>query len=362
MPLFEAYPALQRIPWVRLGDWPTPITEAKKFAKQNNLAGLYVKREDMSHAERGGNKLRGLEFLLAQAAQRNAQTLLAVGASGSQHLSRTAWHARKLGMDTTALALKQPPADYARRNLLAGLATGATYVPAGYVTLVPKLVWNWLKHNSGRGSRPVFYIPPGGTSPRSCLGHVNAAMELKRQIDDGLCPEPDYLYAAMGSMGTTAGLGLGCKLAGLKTRIVGVVVSYRWYCTPARWARLARRTLRLMRRFDPTVPDLSIEPSHLTVIGAALGKGYAHFTESSMKLAEQFHDCEGIRLDGTYTAKTLEGAMQFIHRGGLQDKIHLFWQSFQATPNIMHIPQEHPNLDFRRFFSGKINLGCSEQC
>lgn len=355
MPLFEAYPALQRIPWVQLGDWPTPITEATKFAEQNGLAGWYVKREDLSHAERGGNKLRGLEFLLAQAAQRNARTLLAVGASGSQHLSRTAWHGRNLGMETTALALKQPPADYARRNLLAGLAAGATYLPAGYVTLVPKLVWNWLKHNSRRGSRPVFYIPPGGTSPRSCVGHVNAVMELKRQIDDGLCPEPDYLYAAMGSIGTTVGLGLGCKLAGLKTQIVGVVVSYRWYCTPARWARLARRTLRLMRRFDLSVPDLSIEPSDLTVIGTALGNGYAHFSKSSMKLAEQFHDCEGIRLDGTYTAKTLEGAMQFIHSSGLQDKIHLFWHSFQDTPEMNDLETDKLMPQLNRFFHRLIS-------
>ena len=175
-------------------------------------------------------------------------------------------------------------------------------------------------------------------------------MELKRQIDDGLCPEPDYLYAAMGSIGTTAGLGLGCKLAGLKTQLVGVVVSYRWYCTPARWARLARRTLRLMRRCDPSVPDLSIEPSDLTVIGTVLGKGYAQFSESSMKLAEQFHACEGIRLDGTYTAKTLEGAMQFIHRAGLQDKIHLFWQSFQNTPRIENVDADTLTPRLSRFF------------
>jgi D-cysteine desulfhydrase len=333
LPLVQAYPRLaEAIPWLPIGDWPTPVTQARSFAGAHGLAALYLKREDCSHAECGGNKVRGLEFLLAEAQRRGVGTLVTIGPVGSHHLFRTAWHARRLGIRTVALAIGQPPADYAWQNVLTGLAVGTTYVPANYVTLLPKLLWWLLRARWSGDGRPCMYVPPGGTSPLSCLGHVNAAFELKRSIDEGLLPEPGYLYAALGSVGTMAGLAAGCKLARLKTRLVGVVVSYPWACTPWRWARLARRTLRLMRRHDPTVPNVDILPSELTVIGTALGRGYAHFTESARSLARQFHECEQVPLDGTYTAKTLDGAMQYIRDRRLHDAVHLFWHSYHEMP------------------------------
>lgn len=352
LPLFQAYPRLaEAIPWLPIGDWPTPISQAKNFAEAHGIAALYLKREDRSHAQCGGNKVRGLEFLLAEAQRRGVGTLVTVGPVGSHHLFRTAWHARKLGIHTVALALKQPPADYVRRNVLTGLAVGTTYVPANYVTLLPKLLWRLGRARRGGDGRPSLYVPPGGTSPLSCLGHVNAAFELKRSIDKGLLPEPDYLYAALGSLGTMAGLAVGCKLAGLKTRLVGVVVSYRWACTPGRWARLARRTLHLMRRHDPTVPHVDVLPSELTVIGTALGRGYAHFTESGQSLAGQFYECEQIPLDGTYTGKTLDGAVRYIQDRRLHDALHLFWHTYHEMPAPPDVDTESLPRGLKRFLS-----------
>lgn len=353
LPLFQTYPDLaEEIPRLALGDWPTPVTNARRFADAQGLKAFYVKREDLSHAECGGNKLRGLEFLLAEAKQKGAETILTFSSAGSHHICKTAWHANKLGIRTVAVIVKQPVAEYVHRNLYAGVSAGAKYVPASYITLLPKFAWQLLKHKFRDGQQPPLYlIPTGGTSPLSCVGHVNAAFELKRQIETGVLPEPDYLYAALGSLGTMAGLALGCKLAGLKTKLIGVVVSYRWYCTPGRWARLARRTLRDMRRYDPNIPTEEISPTELTVIGTALGRGYAHFSESSLKLARRFHDNEGIRLDGTYTAKTLEGAMQFIRERALHDKVHLFWHSFHEMPCVNRSEVQSISPVLRRYFT-----------
>lgn len=339
LPLFDQYPTLaERLPWMPLGDWPTPITEACRFADLHGLSSFHVKREDLSHPQCGGNKVRGLEFLLARARQRSATELITMGSAGSHHVCKTAWHARALGMKTTALIIDQPPADYVRHNLLAGLAVGASYIPANYLTLVPKFAWRLLRGSRSNGT--LHYIPPGGTSPLACLGHVNAALELRRQIDAGVMPEPDYIFAALGSLGTMAGLAVGCKLAGLRARLVGVVVSYRWYCTPGRWARMARRTLRMMRRYDASVPQVEIAARDLTVIGSALGDGYAHFTEAGTDLVREFQEHQQIRLDGTYTAKTLDGAMQFIRRHDLEGKTHLFWHTFHAMPNTDHVAMD----------------------
>jgi 1-aminocyclopropane-1-carboxylate deaminase/D-cysteine desulfhydrase-like pyridoxal-dependent ACC family enzyme len=332
LPLFETFPRLAHsIPWTPIGHWPTPVTEARHFANEHGLNALYVKREDLSHPECAGNKIRGLEFVLGDAVRHGTKTILTLGVVGSHHICRTAWHARRCGMDTIAVVIDQPAAEYVRRNLAAALACGATVVPANRATLLPKLAGQFAKAWVQQGRRP-YYLAPGGTSPLSCLGQVNAAMELKRQIAAGQLDEPDYLYVALGSLGTAAGLLVGCKLAGLRTRLVGVVASYRWFCTAGRWARLARRIHRLMRRLDAGVPRIDIDTSELTVVGTALGDGYARPTEASLRLAAAFRSAESIELDSTYTAKTLDGAVQFIENFRLHNKVHLFWHTYHSMP------------------------------
>ncbi len=332
LPLFQAYPRLgEHVARIRIGQWPTPVTEARHFAEAKGLRAFYVKREDRSHPECGGNKIRGLEFLLAEAQQRGAGTILTAGAVGSHHVCRTAWHARRLGMDTVGLVVAQPVSAYVRRNLMLGLDAGAVYVPANRLTLLPKAALQILGSGGRRGGRRPYLAILGGTSPLSCLGHVSAAMELAQQIEAGELPAPDYLYVALGSLGTAAGLVVGLALAGLRTRVVGVVVSYRWYCTAGRWRRLARRVLRLMRAHDPSVPEIDTGGLELSVVASALGNGYAAFTPASAELSRDFYASQRIRLDGTYTAKVLDGAMQYIHAGRLHDRIHLFWHTYQTA-------------------------------
>jgi D-cysteine desulfhydrase len=353
LPLFEAFPRLAaRVPFLPVGNWPTPVTEARHFAATQGLDALYVKREDLAHPECGGNKTRGLEFTLADAAQRGARTIVTIGAAGSHHVCNTAWHARRFGIDTVAIVIGQPPAEYVRQNLRRGIEVGVRYIPANTATVLPRLIARLLEPRHRDGGRRIYYLPGGGTSPLACLGHVNAAIELKRQIDAGLLPEPEYLYVALGSLGTAAGLTVGCKLVGLGTKLIGVVVSHRWYCTPARWARLARRTHRLMRRHDPDVPDVAIHKSELSVITTALGRGYARFTERSVQLARQLYATEKIELDGTYTAKALDGAVQYISQHRLHDKVNLFWHTYQPAPPAADSPTTIDSLPtpLRQYF------------
>lgn len=324
LPLFAVFPDLgRRLPWVSLGRWPTPVVSAERFAAAAGLASLMVKREDLSHPECGGNKLRGLEFLLGEARARRADTLLTLGAAGSHHVCRTAYHAARLGITTTALLAPQASAAYVRRNLMAAMACGARLIPVNFVTIGPRLLVELL-----RPGRRAMFIPPGGTSPLACIGHVNAAFELREQMAAGLLPEPDVIFVAMGSLGTAAGLLLGCKLAGLGSQVVGVAVSYRWYCTPRRCVRVARRTLRLMRRLDPSVPDVVLRDDDVSVVTTSLGPGYAQFTEDAARAAGEFFEKESIALDGTYTGKTLDGLMQYVAANGLASRRLLYWHTY----------------------------------
>jgi D-cysteine desulfhydrase len=332
LPILERWPTLgEAVPHLPIGQWPTPISPAANFSTLHQLDSFFIKHEDQSHPLAGGNKVRGLEFILAHAKSLKARTIVTLGAAGSYHVCRTAFHAHALGIRTVAVMLPQPPAEYVCQNLALGHSLGVGYVPATFISAGPRLIGEMLRPRNWCGSRPPYYVPPGGSSSRACIGHVNAALELKAQISEGRLPEPDYLYVAMGSIGTAAGLLLGCRLAGLRTRVVGVAVSYPWYCTASRCARMARRILRFMRRYDSSVPELDFDGSDMDVVRSALGPGYALFTDESQTLARQLHDADGVALDGTYTAKTLHGAMEYIRVIGLQAHNHLFWNSYQPT-------------------------------
>lgn len=333
LPLFERFPRLaELVPRLAIGDWPTPVTQLTNFARARGLSRVYAKREDRSHPECGGSKLRGLEFLLGRARNRNAQTIITFGAAGSHHVRTTAWHARKLGINTIALLVSQPVAQYVRHNLLVGREVGTRFVPVNVATAGPKFAAEWLRATVLDRRRP-FVIPPGGTSPLACLGHVSAALELKRQIESGLLPEPRFIFVPLGSLGTAAGLSVGCRLAGLQSSLVGVAVFSRWYCTSGRWAALARRTVRMMRKLDESVPPVKIRRSDATVVTSALGKGYGHPTEESAELTQQVRAADHLELDCTYTAKTMAGALHFLNDRGRRDADILFWHTYDPpTP------------------------------
>lgn len=349
-PLFERFVRLREgVARVSLGHWPTPIDEAAAFARAYGLASLHIKREDLACAECGGNKVRGLELLLADARARDAKSIITFGSAGSHHISRTAYHAAKFDMLVTAVYLDQPPTAYAPCNISHAIRNGATYIRANALTALPKFLLAKMRLSSG-DRRPCYYMPPGGTSPLACIGHVNAAFELRRQVDAGLLPAPDYIYVALGSLGTAAGLALGCRIAGLSTRVVGVVVSYQWYCTRGRWTRLANRTLRLMCRLDPAVPWIPLRMHDVDIVRTARGERYALATEAGTSVANAMLRLERLTLDAAYTSKVLDGMLQFIERGGLHDRRHLFWNTY-APLREAKIEREKIPEPLRKYFA-----------
>ncbi len=343
--LFRAYPALaQALPRVAIGAWPTPVTASPHFARAHGLTALHVKREDQSHPRCGGNKVRGLELLLGDALSRSANTIITMGAAGSHHVCRSAWHAAQLGLRTVAALVPQASAEYARRNLLCAASVGAELKLVSYLGVAPTLIHEMLRPRNWNGMQPPYFIPPGGTSPRSCVGHVNAMFELRDQIVAGVLPEPDFLYVPMGSLGTAAGLLLGARLTGLKTRIIGVAVSYNWYCTAGRCVRMATRCLRFMRRFDSSIPEVDLGAGDVHIVRSALGEGYAQFTGRSVAQASELHRLDGMALDGTYTAKALAGMMDFIREHDLASRRNLFWHTYHPLPQSMCAPGAKHNL------------------
>jgi len=348
LPIFEAFPPLaESVAWRSIASWPTPIQRAERLGEAHGLSHLFIKREDLSHPVVGGNKLRGLEFLLADVLARGATSIVTLSSVGSHHIARTAYHAKQLGINTTAVVVDQPRASYVRANLELGLSSGARYVRASYASALPRLVFERFRPLNRQAGMSPYFIAPGGTNALACIGHVNAAFELRRQIERGEAADPDFIYVPMGSLGTAAGLVLGCKLAGLRAKVVGIVVSHRWYCTRGRTLRLARRTLRRIRRYDPAIPNAQPNSEDVEIVGRALGKGYGEFTPEAARAAAELHTLEGVVTDGTYASKALAGMLGFIRDRALHHSVHLFWHTYHHLQGLEKSGLRHGEVPAR---------------
>ncbi|OGV67560.1 MAG: hypothetical protein A3K19_13435 [Lentisphaerae bacterium RIFOXYB12_FULL_65_16] len=331
LPLFKQYPGLaSRFPHLALGQFPTPVARLARVEADAGLRGLYIKRDDLSGACYGGNKVRKLEFLLAAAHCAGAREVITFGFAGSNHALATAIYAGQLGMTSISMLLPQVNAHYVRRNLLASHAVRAELRPcANWLHLILATMRRVVRGMLRNGVAP-HAIPAGGSCPLGVIGYVNAAFELRDQIAAGELPEPDVVYVAMGSMGTAAGLMLGLRAAGLKSEVVPVRVIEREMARARGLRRLLRRTALLLHQADPAFPEYDGAVASVPIRDDALGRGYACFTEEGQRAAAIVHEECGIVLNGAYTAKAFAALLGDMERQALRDKTVLFWNTYNS--------------------------------
>src|SRR4030095_13976732 len=222
--LVRRFPALARLPRHALTTLPTPVQPLARLASRRNLGALWIKRDDLTGPLYGGNKPRKLEFLLGAAQQRGRRAVITFGGIGTHHGLATAICARDAGLHAVLVLLPQPVTEHVRHCLLLDQAVGAELHLAGSVAGVAAVAPRLCASGILRG-RPLAIIPTGGSSARGAIGYVNAACELADQVRAGTLPEPDAIFVPLGSGGTAACPVLGCRLAGLRTRVVSVLVT-----------------------------------------------------------------------------------------------------------------------------------------
>lgn len=321
------------LPRITLGDWPTPVEPLRL------RADLWVKREDLSSAAYGGNKVRCLEPVLGHLADRGIRAAWATGAWGSNQALATAVHGARHGFDIGALLVPQPPSRAAADNLRALLATPAT------VRLLPTTALFPIEYVRLKLRRATI-IAPGAAVPRGALGHVNAALEVARAVERGALPPLRHVVLPVGSTCTTAGLLLGFALAarlglgGPQPPMVHAVRVTPWPVT-ARWriVSLARRAAGLLHRLGgPEVPQPDLGP-HLETIGGFLGRGYGHQTAAGVEADRRFQAAGGPHLDTTYAGKA--GAALLARLDQL-DGPTLYWSTKSAA-----LPAQRPLAEIR---------------
>ena len=344
--LHTHFPALTRaVPMASLGRFPTPVQALAPLRARFGPATpeLWVKRDDQSAEAYGGNKVRTLEVLFADALSQGATHIVSTGAFGSNHAAATVLHARRVGLEPGALLFPQPPSAAARENLEVTLTHGAFVEELSHWSSLPYGLARTALRDRREGRRSYVMVP-GGATPLGALGYVSAAFELAEQVARGELPAPRRVVLAVGSTCTTAGLLLGFTLAarmGLGFHTPPLVHAVRvtpWPVTShARIVQLALRTADLLTTHGAlghggagAAPERAQLDALLRVDGRYLGLGYGRVTAGGLDAIARFTLAGGPPLDTGYSGKSGAGFLD-LAREATEGPL-LFWATKSSAP------------------------------
>jgi D-cysteine desulfhydrase len=300
--LHERFPGLQ-LGHVGLGSGPSPVR------RLDGLVGdgveLWLKDEScFGDGAWAGNKVRKLEWILPEARRRGVHSLFTVGGIGTHWGLACALYGREHGLRTVLGLVDQPVDDHVRTQLARLEASGAELHRYTSVRRL-KLAAPWLIASNVSGGRLPWYLPAGGSNAVGSLGYVETALEIAAQVDAGDLPEPATVVVPIGSGGTAAGLALGLGLAGLRTRVFGVVVNDAFALDAAVIAALANATAKLLHDRGADVLAETVA-SQVTTSPDWLGRTYGDPTPASIQMVGRAAALTpGLELEPVYTGKAL---------------------------------------------------------
>ncbi|WP_337021055.1 D-cysteine desulfhydrase [Pantoea anthophila] len=312
---------LHQFPRLELLGAPTPLEHLPRLSDYLGR-DIFIKRDDFTPVAMGGNKLRKLEFLAADALREGADVLLTAGAIQSNHVRQTAAVAARLGLKCVAL-LENPIGTHAENYLSNGnrllldlmdaevIAVDALHNPAEQLA-------EEATRLEAQGFRP-YIVPVGGSNALGALGYVECAQEIAHQSEGVV----DFaaVVVASGSAGTHAGLAVGLEQLLPETELVGVTVSRQTEAQLPLVERL-RQSLAASLEVQATAP--------ITLWDEYFAPRYGEPNEEGMEAVKLLARLEGILLDPVYTGKAMaglidgisqnrfrrEGPLLFIHTGG----------------------------------------------
>jgi D-cysteine desulfhydrase len=291
---------------------------------------IYFKRDDLTGCELSGNKIRKLEFLLADAKARGADTVITCGGAQSNHCRATALAAVRAGLNSTLLLRTDDPANPppSDGNILLNRLAGAELVWITPVEYRERHQRFELEVERLRGQGKVAYIiPEGGSNQLGAWGYVKGMEEIAddlRAVGAGDFGETTVL-SATGSGGTTAGLLLGARLLDLELRVTGINV-----CDDEDY--FVTEVGRICRGFiEDYSADITINRNDIHIVDGYVGRGYALSMPEELKAIYDLVRLEGVVLDPVYTGKAFYGMVSeirknrsifgkrivFVHTGGL---------------------------------------------
>jgi D-cysteine desulfhydrase family pyridoxal phosphate-dependent enzyme len=290
------------VPRLRFAHLPTPVETLPRLCDALGGPRLLIKRDDQTGLAFGGNKTRKLEFLLAEAREQGAKTLISGGALQSNHCRQTAAAAARFGFECI-LVLTGDKSQRASGNLLLDQLFGAEIVYVADRKDRDGILQETFDRATNEGKKP-YLVPYGGSNATGALGYAFAMKEL---IDQNV--SADWIVFASSSGGTQAGLLLGQRIFGFSGRVLGISVDESEEWLTGEVSKLASATSeKVGERIEFTPPDVLVNADYC-------GAGYGVVTEREREALRLFASCEGLLLDPVYTGRAAAGMIDLIRTG-----------------------------------------------
>jgi D-cysteine desulfhydrase family pyridoxal phosphate-dependent enzyme len=302
------------LPRINFAHLPTQVEAMPRLSAHLNGPQLFVKRDDQTGLGMGGNKTRKLEFVLAQALDAGAKTLITVGGIQSNHCRQTAALAAKFGLKCILVLSGEEP-NSANGNLLLDDLFDASVV---WTTRDERndALEKVFQQSAQRGEAP-FLIPLGASTAVGAVGYVEAMREFVSQEQDF-----NWIIVASSSGGTQAGMVLGAELTHWNGRILGISIDHTIEELQSTVSSLANETAALLKE------SVRFTMEQILVNADYLGGGYAVAGSAEVEAIKLFGKSEGLLLDPVYTGRAAAGMMDLIREGFFKqtDRV-LFWHT-----------------------------------
>ena len=303
------------IPRVHFAHLPTRIEELPRLTEHLKGPKILVKRDDQTGLAFGGNKTRKLEFLIAEALEQGAKTLITGGALQSNHCRQTAAAATRFGLDCILVLNGEMP-DQPSANLLLDQMFGAELVTIKDRALRDQTLHETYDRAVAEGRKP-YLVTYGGSSPTGALGYAFAMKEFMEQNVTA-----DWIVFGTSSGGTHAGLVLGQRLFGYAGKVLGISIDEPEDWLKNRVSGLASEASEKMgERIEFRLEDVLANEEYCRA-------GYGVLTDAEREALKLFAKYEGLLLDPVYTGRAAAGMIDLIRQGFFkQDETVLFWHT-----------------------------------
>jgi len=302
---------LARFPRRRYTEGNTPIEFLPRFTKALGGAEIYIKRDDLLGLTAGGNKTRKLEFLVAEALEQGADTLITCGAVQSNHCRLTLAAAVKEGLKCRLVLEERVPGSYnqdasGNNFLFRLLGVEKVRVVSGGSDMMGEM--QTLADEVAAEGRKAYIIPGGGSNAVGATGYAACAQEIISQLfEKGL--SIDHVVCASGSAGTHAGLVCGMYGTGSNIHVTGVNVSRKKNVQEELVYNLVQDTASHIG-INSSIPREAV-----SCVDEYVGPGYSLPTPEMVEAVGLMAQTEGILLDPVYTGKAMAGLIGLVRKG-----------------------------------------------
>jgi len=306
---------MKQIPRLHFAHLPTRVEQLSRLSDALGGPKILIKRDDQTGLAFGGNKTRKLEFLVAEALEQGARTLITGGALQSNHCRQTAAVAARFGLDCVLVLNGEMP-DRPSANLLLDQMFGAEIITIADRALRDQTLQATYDKAVAEGKKP-YLVTYGGSSPTGALGYAFAMKEFMKQNIP-----VDWIVFGTSSGGTHAGLVLGQRVFSFKGKVLGISIdeSEEWLKT--RISALASdASEKLGKRIDFTRDDVLASEEYCKA-------GYGVLTDAEREAVKLFAKLEGVLLDPVYTGRAAAGMIGLIRkRFFMKKETVLFWHT-----------------------------------